>query len=287
MPELPEVETIRRDLAPALQGSTIAGIRVLKPDILLDGDSPRRFSAALRGRRISSVDRRGKNLLVHIESDGLKPAAIIQVQVRMTGRFAIAPASDRGGLRLAAQLGFSHVAVLVRLTDGRTVLYDDVRRLGGFRLLSEPDWRHRERALGPEPLQPGFSARDLAEALGSGRAPVKNALLNQQRIAGVGNIYASEALHRARIDPRRACGTLTGPDSRRLHRGLRAVLSEALRESGTSLRDYRAVNGRSGKYQERLRVYDREGRPCPRCGGTIRRVQQAGRSSYFCPGCQS
>ncbi|MDH3427466.1 MAG: bifunctional DNA-formamidopyrimidine glycosylase/DNA-(apurinic or apyrimidinic site) lyase [Gemmatimonadota bacterium] len=286
MPELPEVETMRRDLAPTLRGMTISGVRILKPDILMDGDTPGRFSAALRGRRISDVGRRGKNLLLLIEPDGRKPAAVVQIQVRMTGRFAVAPASDPDGHRLAERIGFTHVAALIRLRDGRTVVYDDVRRLGGFRLLSEQSWEARDRALGPEPLEPTFSARDLACALRRGRGPVKNALLDQRRIAGIGNIYASEALHRARIDPHRACAELTPADAKRLHRGLRAVLSEALRNSGTSLRDYRAVNGRSGKYQNRLRVYDREGRPCSRCGETIRRVPQAGRSTFYCPGCQ-
>jgi len=287
MPELPEVETMRRDLAPALQGSTITSVRIVKPDILMDGDPPRQFAAAVRGRRITRVARRGKNLLLIIEPKGRKPASVILIQVRMTGRFAVAPASDRDGRKLAEEVKFYHVAALFRLDDGRTLLYDDVRRLGGFRLLSEEAWRVRERHLGPEPLLPTFTSRDLASALGSGRAPIKNALLNQRRIAGIGNIYASEALHRARIDPRRACATLTESEARRLHRGLRSVLSEALRDSGTSFRDYQAVNGRSGKYQDRLRVYDREGRPCRRCDENVHRLQQAGRSTYFCPGCQT
>ncbi len=287
MPELPEVETIRRDLAPALEGYVIAAVHIRKPDILMDGDSPRRFAAALRGRRIASVRRRGKNLLLCLAPDGRRLASVLQVEVRMTGRFAVAPEDDPGGRRLAKQLGFSHIAVRFELDDGRTVLYDDVRRLGGFRLLTSQAWRLRELELGPEPLEAGFSARDLARALAHGRASIKSALLNQRRIAGVGNIYASEALHRARLDPARACRTLDERDVRRLHRGLRAVLSEALREAGTTLRDYRTVSGGTGKYQDRLRVYDREGRPCLRCGEPIRRMLQAGRSSYYCPGCQT
>ena len=287
MPELPEVETIRRELATALEGSAIAAVYIRKPDILMDGDSPRRFAAELRGRRIASVGRRGKNLLVCLTPDDRRPAGVLQIQVRMTGRFAVAPDNDPRGGQLAEQLGFSHIAAQFELDDGRTVLYDDVRRLGGFRLLTPEAWRLREQELGPEPLEVGFSARDMARALAHGRAAVKNALLNQRRIAGVGNIYASEALHRARLDPRRACRTLDEHDVRRLHRGLRAVLSEALREAGTTLRDYRTVSGGTGKYQDRLRVYDREGRPCLRCGEAIRRVLQAGRSSYYCPGCQT
>ncbi|TFG66955.1 MAG: bifunctional DNA-formamidopyrimidine glycosylase/DNA-(apurinic or apyrimidinic site) lyase [Gemmatimonadales bacterium] len=286
MPELPEVETIRRDLAPALEGKAIASVRIRKPDILMDGDCPRQFASSLHGRRISSVERRGKNLLIHLASLGRMQAAVLQVQVRMTGRFAVAPDSDPGGRLLAERLKFRHVAAQFELDDGRTVLYDDVRRLGGFRLLTTEAWQAKERELGSEPLEANYTARALARDLAHGRAPIKNALLDQRRVAGVGNIYASEALHRARLDPTRACDTLDEMDMRRLHRGLRAVLSEALREAGTTLRDYRTVNGSSGKYQDRLRVYDREGERCPRCGTTIRRVLQAGRSSFFCPGCQ-
>lgn len=286
MPELPEVETIRRELAPALEGAAIASIRIRKPDILMDGGSPRTFTSSLRRRRISSVERRGKNLLIHFAHEGQRQDVVLQVQVRMTGRFGVAPDSDPGGRLLAEQLGFSHIAAEFRLDDGQTVLYDDVRRLGGFRLLTTDAWRARESELGSEPLEPNYTAREMKKDLASGRAPIKNALLDQHRIAGVGNIYASEALHRARLDPTRACHSLNEMDIRRLHRALRAVLSEALRESGTTLRDYRTVNGGSGKYQHRLRVYDREGRRCRRCGNTIKRILQGGRSSYFCPGCQ-
>lgn len=286
MPELPEVETMRRELASVLEGATIAAVRIRKPDILMDGGSPRQFAASLRGRRISGVQRRGKNLLLCLAPVGRRQAAVLQVQVRMTGRFAVAPDSDPGGRELAERLGFSHVAAEFQLANGQTVLYDDVRRLGGFRLLTADAWQARERKLGPEPLAADFSARDLARAVAHGRASIKSALLDQKRIAGIGNIYASEALHRARLDPARACDTLGEIDVRRLHRGLREVLSESLRMAGTTLRDYRTVNGSSGKYQDRLRVYDREGRPCLRCGETIQRILQAGRSSYSCPGCQ-
>jgi len=286
MPELPEVETIRRDLSPALVGAAIKLVRIAKADILLDGESPDQFAGSLQGRTISSVKRRGKNLLIHFPAHKRHEASVLQVQVRMTGRFAIAPDSDVGGDELAERLGFFHVAARFELEDVRTVLYDDVRRLGGFRHVTEATWKLRESQLGPEPLGADFKAGDLAVALAHGRAPIKNALLDQQRIAGIGNIYASEALHRARLLPTRTCNSLDENDVRRLHRGLRAVLSESLRDSGTTLQDYRTVNGGSGKYQDRLRVYDREGRPCPRCGETIKRISQAGRSSYFCAGCQ-
>lgn len=283
MPELPEVETIRRDLAASLRGATIGAVRLLHDDILLDGGSTDRFAAGVADRRIDEVERRGKNLVLRLGPDD----RVLQSQVRMTGRFALAQADDPRGRGLRAAIGFRHVAAEFDLVDGRTLLYDDVRRLGGFRLQSADEWAQRAEQLGPEPLDPDFGAADLAAGLGNGRAPVKNALLDQRRVAGIGNIYASEALFRARVDPRRACGSLGPDDHRRLHRALRAVLREALRGEGTSLRDYRLVDGGSGRFQDRLRVYDREALPCPRCGTAIERIVQAGRSTFFCAACQA
>lgn len=282
MPELPEVETIRRDLASALRGATVGGVHLHHDDILLDGGSPAHFAEAVEGRRIDGVERRGKNLVLRLAPDD----RVLQSQVRMTGRFAVAGPDDPGGRKLRSALGFSHVAAEFELVDGRTLLYDDVRRLGGFRLQSAEEWARREAELGPEPLDPEYRAAGLAAGLGAGRAPVKNALLDQRRVAGVGNIYANEALFRARIDPRRACGDLGPDDHRRLHGALRAVLREALRGEGTSLRDYRMVDGGTGRFQNRLRVYDREGEPCVRCGTPLERIVQAGRSTFFCTACQ-
>ena len=283
MPELPEVETIRRDLASSLRGATVGAVRLHHDDILLDGGSPSGFASAIAGRWIDEVERRGKNLVLRLGPEGL----VLQSQVRMTGRFAVADPDDPGGRDLRAALGFTHVAAEFDLRDGRTLLYDDVRRLGGFRLQSAEEWARREAELGPEPLDPDYRASDLAAGLGDGRAPVKNALLDQRRVAGVGNIYASEALFRARIDPRRTCGSLEPDAHRRLHRALRAVLREALRGEGTSLRDYRLVDGGTGRFQDRLRVYDREGLPCPRCRTPVERIVQAGRSTFLCAACQS
>lgn len=287
MPELPEVETIRRDLASSLPGATIASALLHHDDILLDAGADaaraRRFEARLPGLRIEALERRGKNLLFRLGPDD----HVLQTQLRMTGRFAVAGADDPGGDRLRGVLGLAHVAAEFGLADGRTVLYDDVRRLGGFRLQTAEEWAAREADLGPEPLEPGWRAVDLAAALRGSRAPVKNALLDQRRVAGIGNIYASEALFRARIDPRRPAGELAEEEVRRLHRALRAVLREAISGEGTTFSSYRAVNGRSGRFQERLRAYDREGLPCPRCGTPIRRIVQAGRSTFFCPSCQA
>ena len=274
MPELPEVETIRRDLAPHLSGRRIHSVRVHKADIVLPPDSVRSFVSALAGRRIHAVRRRAKYLL--FELDG---GEILQVQLRMSGRFML-------GRERPDPREFRHVAAEFFLDDGRTLYYDDMRRLGGFRRLTAEDWAAEAERLGPEPLEAEFRSSDMWRILQATRAPVKNALMDQRRVAGIGNIYASEALHRARVDPSRPGRDLTAHEARRLHRAVRAVLRGALAESGTTFQNYRAVNGRSGGFQALLRVYGREGEPCPRCGTKIERIVQAGRSTYHCPACQ-
>jgi formamidopyrimidine-DNA glycosylase len=274
MPELPEVETIRRELAPHLEGRRIRALRIIKPDILLAGARPADISIAVQGASILAVGRRGKWLLFELDN------AVLVTQLRMTGRFAV----GRGPAPPVEE--FRHVAAEFDLDDGRTLFYDDVRRLGGFLLLSHEEWRRAEARFGPEPLEPRFRARDLGSVLRLGRLPVKNALMDQSRLAGIGNIYASEALHAAGIGPARAAETLTDEEVRALHRSLRRILRRALDESGTTFDSYRAVNGRSGSFQERLRVYGREGEACNRCGAPIRRIVQSGRSSFFCADCQ-
>ena len=275
MPELPEVETIRRDLEPELSGRVITGVKVHKSDIVLPPHDPISFRRRLTGRRIVRVGRRAKYLLFFLDDD-----SILQVQLRMSGRFAL-------GLAVPDPAGFKHIAARLKLDDGRTLYYDDMRRLGGLRLLDLGDWEREAARLGPEPLASGYRAADLGRALAVTRSPVKNALMNQRRVAGIGNIYASEALFRASLDPRRPGRTL-GPDEvKRLHRTVRSVLRDALAKAGTSFQNYRAVNGRSGEFQFSLDVYGREGEPCRKCGEPIERIVQAGRSSFFCPSCQS
>lgn len=274
MPELPEVETIRRDLAPELAGRTVVRVRIHQDDIVLPPSDAGSLPAEMAGRRIESVGRRGKYLLIHLDG-----ALVLQVQLRMSGRFVLSSGPPDPG-------EYRHVAARFALDDGRTLYYDDVRRLGGFRLLSVDRWKAEEKRLGPEPLGSGYRATDLGAKLAATRAPVKNALLDQRRLAGVGNIYASEALFRAGIDPRRPGRDLDAGEVRRLHRGIRAVLREAVEDAGTTFDLYRAVNGRSGEFQARLRVYGRERDPCRRCGRPIERIVQAGRSTFFCRRCQ-
>lgn len=273
---------MRRDLAPLLRGRRILRTRVYHDDLILGGLSTRSFSRYLRGRVFGEAGRRAKYLLFPLHADGRHGPVehVMRVQVRMTGRFALARERPRSA-------EFRHPGLDFELDDGRTLFYDDVRRLGGFDLLTPAAWKERARALGPEPLSRTFTAAKLAQILSPLRAPIKNTLLDQRRVAGVGNIYASEALYRARVDPRRAAGSLDAAEVRRLHRSVRAVLREALESAGTTLRDYRAVNGRSGSFQTRLDVYGREGAACPRCGRSIRRIVQAGRSSFLCAGCQT
>ncbi len=274
MPELPEVEIIRRHLDAELRERTIRKARIRRRDLVLNLPTARALARKLEGRRICRVDRRGKNLLFRLDGE-----AVLQTQLRMTGRFAL------GHQRPDSSL-YRHIVAVFELDDGRNLYYDDVRRLGGFRWLEPQEWAALDRSLGPEPLAPSFTARRLETTLEGTRAPIKNALLDQKRIAGIGNIYASEALFRARIHPERAGGSLEAREIAALHRSIRAVLRDALQAAGTTFRDFRAVNGSSGSYQHKLRVYGREGEPCRSCSQPVERSVQAGRSTFLCASCQ-
>lgn len=284
MPELPEVETIRRDLDAELPGRAIRAVRVHHDDLILGGLDPSGFRAATGGRWIGRIGRRAKFLLFPLYAGGpggpkSRFESLVRVQLRMTGRFWLGDGTPD-------PTKYRHPGIELDLDDGRTLFYDDVRRLGGFDVLTPAEWSALDGRLGPEPLERGFGPAALAGRLAGSRAPIKNALLDQRRLAGLGNIYASEALHRARIDPGRPAGSLGLDETRRLHRAIRGVLREALDRAGTTLRDYRAVNGRSGSFQTRLRVYARADEPCRRCRTPIRRIVQAGRSTFYCPDCQ-
>ena len=274
MPELPEVEIIRRHLDAELRERTIRKARIRRRDLVLNLPTARALASKLEGRRICRVDRRGKNLLFRLDGE-----AVLQTQLRMTGRFAL-------GHRRPDSSRYRHIVAVFELDDGRNLYYDDVRRLGGFRWLGPREWAALDRSLGPEPLAPSFTARRLEAVLEGTRAPIKNALLDQKRIAGIGNIYASEALFRAHIHPERAGGSLETREIAALHRSIRSVLRDALQAAGTTLRDFRAVNGSSGSYQHKLSVYGREGEPCRSCRRPVERSVQAGRSTFLCASCQ-
>jgi len=276
VPELPEVETIRRDLEPEVADRVIVDVEVHKADIVLPPLDPESFGRRLTGRRVVSVGRRAKYLLFHLD-DG----SVLQVQLRMSGRFAL-------GREIPDPTEFRHIAARLHLDDGRTLFYDDVRRLGGFRLLAGSDWEIEAARLGPEPLEPGYRAADLGRMLAATRSPVKNALMDQRRVAGVGNIYASEALWLARIRPTLLANKLSKPRCTQLATAVLNVLDSALSRGGTSLRDFVAADGAVGENAPYLQVYGREGVSCPRrgCPGVIRRTLIQGRATFHCPSCQ-
>lgn len=275
MPELPEAETIVRVLREGATGRTIRRVRILHPDVL--AGSAAAFRRGLRGRRIRHVGRRGKNVVLHLDS-----GRVLAVNLGMTGRLLL---SERGArLNLARRL--PHAAVVFDLEPGAILVYDDIRRFGRLSLLDAAGWAAHSARLGPEPLDPSFTPAALAAGLAGSRAPVRSLLLDQGRLAGVGNIYANEALFRARIHPARAGSSLESGEIRRLHRAIRSVLRAAIEGRGTTIRDYRDPGGGPGGFAPRLAVYGRDGVPCPRCGAPITRTVLRGRSAFFCPVCQ-
>ncbi|MEJ2203262.1 MAG: bifunctional DNA-formamidopyrimidine glycosylase/DNA-(apurinic or apyrimidinic site) lyase [Gemmatimonadota bacterium] len=273
MPELPEAETIVRGLRSAVVGERIRRTRVLHPDVLRE--ARRTFGARLRGRQIVGVERRGKNV-IHRMDDG----SVLAVNLGMTGRllpFAVPP---RGSARP------THPAVRFSFESGGTLIFDDQRRFGTVERMSGEAWEHRSARMGPEPLDPSFTAEDLHQLLARSRSPVRSWLLDQRRIAGVGNIYAAEALYLAGIHPARPANRITLPEAHRLHERLRRVLRAAIDQGGTTIRDYRNAEGEAGTYGRRLHVYGREGEPCPACGTPVLRIVFSNRSAFFCPSCQ-
>jgi formamidopyrimidine-DNA glycosylase len=273
VPELPEVETIARDVRPHLAGATILGLQVRRADILRGVTRPA-LQRALVGRTVTEVSRRAKHLVILLD-DGHR----LVIQPRMTGSLVVADGAS----------GDRYVVIDARLSTGRRMLYRDVRRLGAVHLLTPAAWERYTARIGPEPLEPSFTPERLAAALAGGALAVKKALMDQRRLAGVGNIYANEALWRARIDPSRAARTITAPEVGQLHRALVEILRSAIRSRGTTVRDYRTGTGGAGEFQDRLDVYGRAGEGCRRCGPRRRiAVTHAidARATYFCPGCQ-
>lgn len=274
MPELPEVENAVRDLKPWLVGRRVEDARVLWPRIVHQL-SPESFVQRLAGRQITHVGRRGKFLLFHLD-DG----QVLLLHLRMTGRLWLV----EGGEELD-----KHTHVVFDLDNGQQLRYQDMRKFGRFYLVDEVE--DVVGKLGPEPLSESFTPFDLLDAVQGRRAAIKSLLLDQRILAGVGNIYADEALFRSGIDPRRPGHSLTLADCSRLHASIRQTLAEAIREGGSTLgnsalSNYRRPNGVRGRYQDRHRVYRLAGKPCPVCGTTIQRIKLAQRSTHFCPTCQ-
>ena len=274
MPELPEVETIRARLAPRLEGRRLEHVEIVDPR-LTRPEPPEAIAAALEGERIARVGRRGKYLVFEFES-----GRHLLVHLRMTGNVEH-PA--QGGL--AAD---PYRRAVVRLDDESDVAYRDVRRFGTWTLLEpgELEDYFAVRRLGGEPLERGFTTRALTKALAGRRAPIKAALLDQRAAAGVGNIYADEALWRARIHPVRPAGSLDATEIGRLRKAIRAALEMGIARQGATLRDYRDPEGRRGRMQDEFKVYGGAGEPCPRCGTPIEKTRAGGRGTWYCPRCQ-
>jgi len=277
VPELPEVETVVRGLRVALPGRTIVGVRLGKTDFI---DNPAALEQFLPGSRIVGVERFGKYIRVELEgrNDGFDSNARrhLVVHLGMTGRLVVA----------AAQQPFPpHTHGFFELEDGREMRYTDPRRFGRIVLVPDSGIAAFSERLGGDPLQ--ISARALLEGLAGRTAKIKALLLDQRVVSGMGNIYADESLWLARIHPARLAGRLTAGEVTKLHQAMRGVLRSAIRHRGSSISDFVDSAGNPGGYQGRHRVYQRHGRPCSRCGGTIRRMLVAGRSSHFCPRCQS
>ena len=272
MPELPEIETIRRGLVPLLMGRKVREVRVrerrLREPIAVRG------LARLRGATITGIRRRSKYLLLETDS-GLT----LLIHLGMTGQLWVAD---------AARPRRPHEHVVIALDDGRELRFADARRFGLLRLLKS-DVAHRDprlKGLGPEPLNGGLTGETLYRATRGRKKPVKNFLMDTRAIAGVGNIYACEALYRCGLNPKRPVGRISRAVWDRLLANLRDVLNESISAGGTTLRDFLNAEGDVGYFAVSLRVYDRAGEPCGRCGARIRRIVQAGRSTFFCPSCQ-
>jgi formamidopyrimidine-DNA glycosylase len=275
MPELPEVEVTRITLAERLVGATVTGVRLGKPLRWPLGCAPER----LHGLHIGELRRRGKYLWMPLAGDERAGAGGLLWHLGMSGSLNLSEAPPPAGPHDHFELGTSRG--LLRLTDPRR--FGAVLWSAG--LEAEPAARLLAR-LGPEPFDPGLTADSFHRALAGRRSPIKAALLSGELVVGAGNIYVSEALHRAGIDPRARCDRLSRPRSARLLAAVRDTLAQAIALGGSTLRDFRDAHGMSGAFQTQALVYDREGQACRRCGATVRRIVQGQRATYFCPGCQ-
>ncbi|MEA2607719.1 MAG: formamidopyrimidine-DNA glycosylase [Chloroflexota bacterium] len=280
MPELPEVETVARDLRPRILGATITGARTSWARTLRT-HTPEAFAEAIAGRRVEGVGRRGKQLLVELSGD-----AALTIHLKMTGQLFVVPAETPVD---------PYVRLVLELADGREVRFRDIRKFGRIglygrdpvtgELVTEVGGGAVFAAIGPEPLDPAFTLREFRRRLRRRSGRLKPLLLDQSFLAGIGNIYADEALWLARLHPLRSAGSLHPADERRLYDAIRTVLSEAIERRGSSIDDYTAPDG-DGSMQERLQVYQRTGEPCPRCGRPIKRIVIGARSTHFCSWCQ-
>jgi formamidopyrimidine-DNA glycosylase len=291
MPELPEVETVRRGLAPAMEGARFQKVEARRPD--LRWPFPKDFVKRLTGQTVEGIGRRAKYLLADLSS-----GEVLVMHLGMSGSFRV---SKDGAQRIPGEyhhersMALAHDHVVFHMSSGATVTFNDPRRFGFMKLIPRVKLADDPlmRAIGPEPLGNEFSAELLAHAVAGKKTSLKAALSDQRVVAGLGNIYVCEALHRARLSPKRRASTIAGrngtPNERAdaLVDGIKAVLTDAIKAGGSSLRDHRQTDGELGLFQHNFRVYDREGAACPRRdGGKIRRIVQGARSTFYCPVCQ-
>src|SRR4249919_1627798 len=279
MPELPEVETVRRGLAPAMEGARFAKVEVRRGD--LRWPLPKGFARRLHGKTVEGLGRRAKYLLADLSSGD-----VLLMHLGMSGSFRVGKDAKPGVYYHERSKSTAHDHIVFHMSNGATVTFNDPRA----KLEDEP----LLRSLGPEPLGNEFDAAMLAKACVGKKTSLKAALSDQRVVAGLGNIYVCEALYRARLSPKRLAATIAtksgAPNERaeRLVEGIKAVLNEAIRGGGSSLRDHRLTDGELGMFQHHFRVYDREGEKCPTrgCRGTVKRIVQNGRSTFYCPVCQ-
>ena len=282
MPELPEVETVRRGLLPVLEDAVIARAEVNRPD--LRWPLPERMAERLEGRRVMALRRRSKYLLADLDS-----GETLLVHLGMSGRMLVSGAQV-GAFHRDHPAPQKHDHVVLHMGSGARITFNDARRFGAMDLMptDRAEGHMLLRGLGPEPFGNDFNGPYLAGRLKGRRTPIKAALLDQRIVAGLGNIYVAETLYRARVSPLRLAGELTQAQAHGLVPVIREVLAEAIEAGGSSLRDFRQASGELGYFSKHFQVYDRECQPCetPGCPGTITRTVQSGRSSFWCPDCQ-
>jgi formamidopyrimidine-DNA glycosylase len=292
MPELPEVETVRRGLAPAMEGARFAKVEVRRPD--LRWPLPRKFAQRLHGQTVTGLGRRAKYLLADLSSGD-----VLLMHLGMSGSFHVFEKADDkklGTYHHERRRHLAHDHVVFHMSSGSIVTFNDPRRFGSMKLVPRAKLEEEPllARLGPEPLGNAFDAAMLAQACHGKKTSLKAALLDQRIVAGLGNIYVCEALHRARLSPLRLASTIAdrrgAPNERaeRLVESIKAVLNAAIKDGGSSLRDHKLTDGELGMFQHNFRVYDREGEKCrtPGCRGIIKRIVQNGRSTFYCPSCQ-
>jgi formamidopyrimidine-DNA glycosylase len=291
MPELPEVETVRRGLEPAMAGHRFVKVEVRRGD--LRWPLPKDFAQRLQGKTVSGIGRRAKYLLADLSS-----GEVLIMHLGMSGSFHVFAEADKrlGHYYHERSKHVGHDHVVFHMSSGASVTFNDPRRFGSMKLVARDkiDAEPLLKGLGPEPLGNEFDAAMLARACRRKNTSLKAALLDQRVVAGLGNIYVCEALHRAHLSPKRKAATIAGrngePNERaeRLVESIKAVLHAAIKDGGSSLRDHRLTDGDLGMFQHNFRVYDRAGEPChtPGCRGTVKRIVQNGRSTFYCPVCQ-